>query len=110
MKKYKQFSDGSITCKSSGMSFPTDKENRHYREFLNLQKQGLVEVEVIEDDEWVTIKSQVRSTLANTDWTQLPDNNLSAREKSAWRAYRQQVREITKTFNKPENVVWPSRP
>lgn len=34
------------------------------------------------------------SLLAKTDWTQIPDNNLTADEVEAYRTYRQMLREL----------------
>ena len=111
MKKYKQFSDGSITCESRGMSVPANKENRHYREFLNIKKQELVKITTVEEkDGWGEIKARRKRIRENSDGTQIPDNELLPKEKAQWRAYRQQGRNITNTFDKPENVEWPSSP
>jgi hypothetical protein len=45
--------------------------------------------------------------LAASDWTQLPDVQLSTKE--AWAAYRQALRDVT---NQPDpfNITWPEPP
>lgn len=59
---------------------------------------------------WDQIRSQRNSLLADCDWTQLPDVDLSTEQKSAWASYRQQLRDITTQFEDPGNVVWPIEP
>lgn len=59
---------------------------------------------------WDQIRSQRNSLLADCDWTQLPDVNLSTQQKSAWASYRQDLRDITTQFDLPGNVVWPTSP
>jgi hypothetical protein len=46
--------------------------------------------------------------LEQTDWTQMPDSNCS--NKQEWAEYRQKLRDITKTFPRPEDVIWPVKP
>jgi len=48
--------------------------------------------------------------LAESDWTQLPDVPLSAEQKMAWAAYRQQLRDITDQPGFPDNINWPQKP
>jgi len=108
MKEYIEKSDGSLL--GEGMSIPADISNRHYREFLELKRQGQVKVIKEEVNVWAEVKSIRNGILSSSDWTQIPDNGLSSRNKSEWRDYRNRIRNITKTFNKPEKVVWPSAP
>lgn len=42
--------------------------------------------------------------LQATDWTQLPDVNLTEEQKDAWAAYRQELRVVT------DNGMWPTPP
>lgn len=51
------------------------------------------------------LKSIRNQRLANTDWTQIPDNNLTVECKEEFRIYRQALRDID--FN---NLVWPEIP
>ena len=54
-------------------------------------------------------KSRRNALLSQSDWTQLPDNNLSDEEKESWKVYRQQLRDITEQSGFPHNISWPSR-
>jgi hypothetical protein len=46
--------------------------------------------------------------LQASDWTQLPDVSIDT--KSAWAAYRQELRDITDQPGFPDNIVWPTPP
>ncbi len=55
------------------------------------------------------LRTERNLRLVNSDYTQLPDVNLSEAQVEAWRVYRQELRDITK------NIVWnattwPSKP
>jgi hypothetical protein len=45
-----------------------------------------------------------------SDWTQLPDNNLSADKKSLWLEYRQKLRDISSQPGFPWDTEWPQQP
>ena len=45
--------------------------------------------------------------LAETDWMSLPDAPTMTDE---WKKYRQDLRDITKTYKSLDNVKWPSKP
>lgn len=49
-----------------------------------------------------------KELLALSDWTQLPDVNIS--DKDAWTIYRQALRDIPEQPGYPTNVVWPVSP
>ena len=46
--------------------------------------------------------------IAKTDWTQLPD--VPDATKTKYQAYRQELRDITKTYKSLADVVWPTEP
>ena len=109
MKDYTEYTDGTLVFE--GMNIPPDTGNRHYKEFLELERQGLArKVSAPPIDPWIKIRGKRNGLLTSSDWTQISDNKLSGKQKSQWRAYRNQLREITTTFNKAENVVWPHPP
>lgn len=59
---------------------------------------------------WESIKHQRNQLLSNTDWTQMGDVNLPPEKTAAVQKYRQALRDITKTFSSPDQVVWPECP
>ena len=48
------------------------------------------------------------ATLAETDWTQSRDVTLS--NDSAWKTYRQELRDITDSAKSLDDVTWPKKP
>lgn len=59
---------------------------------------------------WDKIRNERNGLLFMSDWTQLPDVDLTAEKVAAWRAYRVELRNVTSAFDKPEDVVWPTAP
>lgn len=56
------------------------------------------------------IRAQRDALLTACDWTQLPDSPLPAATKTAWAAYRQNLRDITGQAGFPASVTWPVAP
>ncbi len=55
----------------------------------------------------LTIRAERGARIAACDWTQLPDAALTTEAKTAWVAYRQELRDITTQAGFPVEVVWP---
>lgn len=53
------------------------------------------------------IKKQRNKLLAQSDWTQMPDNALSAEKRAEWAAYRQALRDLPA---QGINATWPQKP
>ena len=58
---------------------------------------------------WEQIRSKRDGLLKNSDWSVASDATPKP-SKQAWLTYRQALRDITKTFKTPEEVVWPKLP
>jgi hypothetical protein len=58
----------------------------------------------------VRIRIERDERLLKSDWTQLPDVNLTAIEKELWLDYRQALRDVTKQDGFPVSVVYPLSP
>jgi hypothetical protein len=56
------------------------------------------------------IRAQRNSLLAASDWTQIPDADLTATAKTAWREYRQALRDLPSSKGFPESVTFPEAP
>ena len=54
------------------------------------------------------LRNERNRLLVETDWTQLPD--VPEETKNAWQTYRQELRDITKTYQSLDTVVWPTKP
>lgn len=58
--------------------------------------------------EWDQIKEIRNKLLSESDWTDLPNSPVN--NKPAWLGYRQRLRDVTKDFPSPSEVVWPIKP
>lgn len=56
------------------------------------------------------VRNQRSFRLMQTDWTQLADAPLTPEQKSAWSAYRQQLRDVPAQPGFPWDVTWPDAP
>lgn len=48
--------------------------------------------------------------LKGCDWTQLADSPLTDDQRSAWRDYRQALRDLPEASGHPDTIAWPDRP
>lgn len=62
----------------------------------------------LEDEGLEVLRGERNAKLAATDWTQNPDIPEATRNK--WTTYRQELRDITKTYYTIGEVVWPNEP
>lgn len=69
-------------------------------EVAELNQQGI-------DGAWNAIRHQRNQLLAASDWTVLGDSPTPT---AAWKAYRQQLRDLPANTTDPFNVVWPTPP
>ena len=53
------------------------------------------------------LRLQRNNLLSQSDWMSLPDAPTLS---DAWKKYRQELRDITKTYKSPDNVKWPTKP
>ena len=56
---------------------------------------------------WEQLRIQRNGRLAECDWTVLSDTPTST---AAWKAYRQELRDLTANTTDPFNPVWPTPP
>ena len=77
--------------------------------------QDYVEYQIIDitytDEELIFRALDSRKSLLNqSDWTQLPDVQLTTAQVDAWEVYRQALRDITDQTGYPSNIIWPAKP
>jgi len=68
------------------------------------------EIQQVNDLKWWEVRTQRNGYLRLSDWTQLPDSQLSDVDKESWRQYRQQLRDVTSTTLDPFEVILPTPP
>ena len=56
----------------------------------------------------INLRIERNSLLSQTDWTQNRDVTLP--NDADWKKYRQELRDITKTYKSLEDVKWPTAP
>ena len=62
---------------------------------------------------WEVIREERDNRLQASDWTQIPNNQLSGSKEVEWATYRQALRNIPATdpdVTDPDEVVWPEQP
>lgn len=58
------------------------------------------------------VRKRRNELIAASDWTVLPDVNLTETQKNEWLEYRNALRDITVNFDmtKPQLIIWPTKP
>jgi hypothetical protein len=56
------------------------------------------------------VKEKRNQLLFASDWTQIPNNPLTAQQQTNWATYRQELRDITIQSGYPFNITWPTEP
>ena len=57
-----------------------------------------------------SVRTERDKLIAETDWTQLADSQLSDSVKAFWVTYRQELRDLPSTTGFPHEVTWPDQP
>ena len=69
---------------------------------------GINDSTITAEENMATLRAARNVKLAETDWTQSRDVTLS--NDVDWKTYRQELRDITKTYKSLEDVKWPTAP
>jgi len=64
----------------------------------------------IPDGYEASMRRQRDNLLSLSDWTQLPDNGLSDRDRQVWATYRQALRDFPATWEPSETANFPDPP
>ena len=84
--------DGVITLHDDTLKLPSDSD-------IDAK---IAELDVSE------LRAERNTKLAETDWTQCRDVTLG--DDADWKKYRQELRDITKTYKSLADVKWPTKP
>ena len=75
--------------------------------------QSVLDAHVLKDHAGLKKAKDVRSIrdklLLECDWTVLADAPLTSAQKTAWKAYRQELRNITEQPTFPTEIIWPTK-
>lgn len=79
---------------------------------MNWQVTPATSEEIAERHEYrsAMVREDRNQRLAECDWTQLPDSPLSDVDKTLWKTYRRQLREVPEQASYPWDVQWPVKP
>lgn len=87
---------------------PPVQENGVWKQSWSVVELSAEQKSKIREAKQGEVKKRRNALLQQSDWTQLPDVNLS--NKDAWNKYRQDLRDITTQVGYPFNVTWPEQP
>lgn len=59
---------------------------------------------------WVMLRAERNAHLTTSDWSQLGDTPLTTAQRTAWKAYRQALRDLPAGLNSPHDPPWPEPP
>lgn len=59
---------------------------------------------------WNNIRSNRNALLAQTDWCVLPDAPFTPEQIEVIKTYRQNLRDLTKNYENPDDVIFPDVP
>lgn len=79
-------------------------------DFKKLDIPADAKVEIVADAKWEQIRVKREPLMRDTDWTQMPDVQLTAEKKAEFADYRQALRDIPQNVGNPDDVVWPEKP
>lgn len=85
---------------------PDKPDNNNYWEFDYQNKVWVGNVDMAS----LQVNAKRQPLLQQSDWTQIPNNPLTAEQQTAWATYRQELRDITTQSGYPFNVIWPTPP
>lgn len=90
-----------------GQSFVV--EGNEVVQYEQIRPKTQEEIDKENEGRLVAIRVKRNALLQESDWTQLPDTQLSDVKKLEWTIYRQQLRDVTNQPD-PKNIVWPNKP
>ena len=56
---------------------------------------------------WEDIRSRRDNLMADSDWRSMPDSPTMS---SAWKTYRQALRDLPASESDPDDITWPTKP
>jgi len=63
-------------------------------------------VDQTDEEQWASIREQRNAKIAESDWMGFSDVTMS----SAWKTYRQALRDLPASESDPDDITWPTEP
>ena len=63
-------------------------------------------VDQTDEEQWASIRAERDSKLMDSDWMGFSDVTMS----SAWKTYRQALRDLPASESDPDDITWPTEP
>ena len=63
-------------------------------------------VDQTDSEQWASIRAERDSKLMDSDWMGFSDVTMS----SAWKTYRQALRDLPASESDPDDITWPTKP
>jgi predicted component of type VI protein secretion system len=63
-------------------------------------------VDQTDSEQWASIRAERDSKLIDSDWRGMSDVTMS----SAWKTYRQALRDLPASESDPDDITWPTKP
>lgn len=79
-------------------------------EYFFPKEYSIVEEDLADQPYWESLRAERNLRLAECDWCVLSDADLTTTQKTAWKAYRQLLRDLPENTVDPRNPQWPSKP
>jgi hypothetical protein len=114
-----EYSDGSPNEKIEELGIYEQATQVFNNEKQRLEDEEKAKAEATEAarDYWKEFRDLRNKKLTECDWTQTLDAPLTEEQKTAWKIYRQALRDLTKNITDPKVLVnnsndleWPTRP
>lgn len=97
------------TQKIDGYTINQCEDGKYIQEWKIIQMSDEERLSV-EKDQMNKVRSQCKTLLYQSDWTQLSDNKLTSEQQEAWKIYRQHVRDVSTQPGFPWLIEWPNQP
>jgi hypothetical protein len=107
-----EYTDGSPNEKIEELGIYEQAVDTFNNEKQRLEDEQKAREDAIEAsrDYWAELRSLRDQKLTKCDWTQIPDAPLTEEQKTAWRTYRQALRDLPENTEDPKNPIWPVEP
>ena len=107
-----EYNDGSPNEKIEELGIFSQASETFENEKVRLVNERIDEEAAIEAarDYWKELRILRDGKLSKCDWTQIADVSLTEEQKTAWRTYRQALRDLPGNTEDPKNPIWPTIP